>query len=56
MHNQKEQTPKRLSMTDIISTNDNWNLYSHFHDHFLELLAYENQRSSDSDIWRLNYI
>ncbi len=52
----KENTPQRISMTEMVSSNDNWKMYSHFHDYFLELLSYETQKVSSSDVWQLNYI
>lgn len=53
---QKETIPKRISMTEIITPDSNWNQYSYFHDKFLEELSYENQKSFSTDIWQLNYI
>ncbi|WP_342756993.1 hypothetical protein [Kineothrix sedimenti] len=52
----KEKTPQRISMTEMVSSNDNWKMYSLFHDYFLELLSYEKQKVSGSDVWQLNYI
>lgn len=52
----KQTTPRRISITEMVSSNTNWKEYSHFHDSFLETLSYENQKLFNSDIWKLNYI
>lgn len=52
----KELTPRRISMTEMVPSNDNWKKYSRFHDAFLEELSYESQKSFNADIWQLNYI
>ncbi|NLL76867.1 MAG: hypothetical protein GX235_06435 [Clostridiales bacterium] len=56
MQHKQENTPQRISMTEIVSSNSNWKKYSRFHDYFLELLSYDKQKTYGSDIWQLNYI
>ncbi len=52
----KETTPRRISMTEVVSSDSNFKNYSLFHDSFLELLSYENRKFFNADIWQLNYI
>lgn len=52
----KDLAPKRLSIADIIITDDNWSKYSALHDSFLEELSYKEQKPYNADIWLLNYI
>lgn len=51
---QKDKTPRRISITEIITKDDNWNKYSLFHDSFLEELSYERQKICSTDIWPLH--
>ena len=48
----KDLAPRRLSISDIITADDN----SALHDSFLEELSYQNKKSFNADIWLLNYI
>ena len=48
--------PRRLSISDIITADDNWMKYSALHDSFLEELSYQDKKSFNADIWLLNYI
>lgn len=52
----KDIVPRRLSMSDIITADDNWMKYSTLHDSFLEELSYQNKKFFNADIWLLNYI
>lgn len=52
----KQATPERVSMTEMITSDSNWNQYSCFHDSFLEILSYENQKFYNADVWQLHYV
>lgn len=52
----KKITPRRISITDMVSSDRRWNDYSRFHDSFSEQLSYENRKLFNADIWQLNYI
>lgn len=53
---QKDLAPKRLSLAEIVTADDNWSKYSDLHDSFLEELSYQQQKPFNTDIWLLNYI
>lgn len=47
---------RRLSVSEIVTADNNWNKYSALHDSFLEELSYKEQKPFNTDIWLLNYI
>ncbi len=52
----KETTPRRISMTEMVSSDSNFNNYSLLYDTLIEQLSYENRKYFNADIWQLNYI